>query len=606
MAPFGDYSDREFLGENNALDQISDLQTAARSQARREALVNSLDDLTGDLGVMSAGQFRAVDEDGDIHVIISAVNLLDPLGINGYLVTLKKSDQSATWWVDAETGEIAALGGALKIGQDGITANLLSDIITQIADNGATYRKLRLGMFTLPGSTGPSGGINYQDNSVQTELITNGDFETGDFTGWTAVGGTWSVTTFAGFTSYCAKSQNASEKNQTFAVIAGGIYLFRCRLGIATSISVQADFYSGAAGSGTLLASNIIGVGTATPTTYTKIIAAPTGAVSCVLRLMNTASQIGYYDDISVQSNPAANYIGFEPADGKLISSMLDGGDVPGQIPVGAMSVPRVEEATDKLVATPGGAGNVNVGTHYAIVTFVDQYGESDADLSQSTSIVISTSAKTVALSAIPLGKWGTTSRRVWVTAAGATQTDPTAYKLLATIGDNTTTTATYNTADASLSATTIPMVNTTGSRPIFPRCSVIMADEIISSNANWGRVVQTLQPYNFHYQVPAANSANGDTFQGAAWIEAGTYTLHELGYTGPTVGKIDVYLDGAIIASGQDWYSAGGTYNVEKTISSVVVPTSGYHHLKFVVNGKTGSNYVWVITKIWFTPAAY
>lgn len=106
---------------------------------------------------------------------------------------------------------------------------------------------------------------------------------------------------------------------------------------------------------------------------------------------------------------------------------------------------------TPVAVALAGaGAGNVENGAHGYKVTFVhSSAGESGGSSAASVTVVDKTTDGEVAVSSIPLGPTGTTSRKLYRTvAAGST------YKLLTTIADNVTTTYTDNTADASLGAT--------------------------------------------------------------------------------------------------------------------------------------------------------
>jgi hypothetical protein len=105
------------------------------------------------------------------------------------------------------------------------------------------------------------------------------------------------------------------------------------------------------------------------------------------------------------------------------------------------------------------GAGNVENGAHRYAVSFVTAIGES----LPSEYVIVTVADKTVdgkvALSSIPLGLTGTTARKIYRTAAAGT-----ALKLLTTLSDNTTTTYTDNTADASLSASVVPTaVDTSG-----------------------------------------------------------------------------------------------------------------------------------------------
>ena len=121
----------------------------------------------------------------------------------------------------------------------------------------------------------------------------------------------------------------------------------------------------------------------------------------------------------------------------------------------------------------------------------------------------------------------------------------------------------------------------------------------IVSGNA-LAPTVNTSQPYNgFSYQNPANN---GDSFSQSFFIRAGTYTIDFLGVVEGNSAILDWYLDGTLIISGQDWYGAGTTYNVDKTATGIVIPNDGYHVLRGAVNGKNGASggYELRLTKLW------
>lgn len=104
------------------------------------------------------------------------------------------------------------------------------------------------------------------------------------------------------------------------------------------------------------------------------------------------------------------------------------------------------------------GAGNVNVGDHRYLVTFVTADGETQGG-DQSTAVSVSNVGANgkVALSEIALGGAAVIARRVYRTKANAD-----VFFLLTTISNNTATTYTDNTADASLGVE-VPSQNTTG-----------------------------------------------------------------------------------------------------------------------------------------------
>lgn len=121
----------------------------------------------------------------------------------------------------------------------------------------------------------------------------------------------------------------------------------------------------------------------------------------------------------------------------------------------------NLEPAPSALTATliaPVAAGNVDNGAHRYAVTFVTADGETQAGtVSNAVTVADKTVNGKVSLTAIPTGGSTVTSRKIYRTTAGGST-----YLLLTTIADNSTTTYTDNTADASLGAGA-PSSNTTG-----------------------------------------------------------------------------------------------------------------------------------------------
>jgi len=101
------------------------------------------------------------------------------------------------------------------------------------------------------------------------------------------------------------------------------------------------------------------------------------------------------------------------------------------------------------------GAGNVDDGAHDYGVTFTSAAGETTISAVVVVTVLGKSSDGKVAISAIPTGPAGTTSRKLYRSEAAAHD-----MKLLTTLADNTTTTYTDNIADSALGATA-PTVNT-------------------------------------------------------------------------------------------------------------------------------------------------
>jgi hypothetical protein len=135
-------------------------------------------------------------------------------------------------------------------------------------------------------------------------------------------------------------------------------------------------------------------------------------------------------------------------------------------------------------------------------------------------------------------------------------------------------------------------------------RGDTILITDFNKSNAVTEAVVNG-QLYNlYHY---TSTPGNGDWLEVGFELNAGSYTCRILGLSSTDTGKIDWTLDGTSQTTGQDWYSAAGTYNVSKSFTLTAV-YSGYHVLKGTVNGKnaSSSSYRWYITCAVITPTTY
>ena len=208
-------------------------------------------------------------------------------------------------------------------------------------------------------------------------------------------------------------------------------------------------------------------------------------------------------------------------------------------------------------------------------VTFVDAGGETTVGAVSNTITVTDYTTSYINLSAIPIGPYGTTSRKIYRTEAGGST-----YKLLTTIADNTTTTYTDLTPDASLGAEP-GGTNLSGTRPILPRSWTVFATEM-SSNATLTFNTSESGLVN----TSAANANNGDYFLFDFWAEEGTYTLNYTMNRFDYCGIFDTYIDNVSVATGDSLYAAAaGIYYIQHT--GVAIVGSGYHQLKCVINGR-------------------
>lgn len=140
-----------------------------------------------------------------------------------------------------------------------------------------------------------------------------------------------------------------------------------------------------------------------------------------------------------------------------------------------------------------------------------------------------------------------------------------------------------------------------------FPTRATMWGDEgiVVAGNTGVTIAIGTSQLYSaYAYQT---TPANGDARTWGMYLAAGTYTFKVLGTLGNNQGKSDYYIDGTLVASGDDWYAASGSSNAILTHSSITVSGNGWHQFKIVVNGKnaSSSNYFMVVGKIWFYQSA-
>lgn len=140
------------------------------------------------------------------------------------------------------------------------------------------------------------------------------------------------------------------------------------------------------------------------------------------------------------------------------------------------------------LVAPPN-PGNVDNGAHRYRLTFVTADGETDGgDISDAVTVADKTINGRIAVTNIPVGGSWVTSRKLYRTKAGLND-----FFLVATVGDNTTTTYEDNIADASLGVG-CPSTNTTSDPDITDliKSSRELAEEFL----NKALLTQTWKQY--------------------------------------------------------------------------------------------------------------
>ena len=191
-------------------------------------------------------------------------------------------------------------GGDATIGADGIEISKMGYLIQHTATDGTTERTCSMGMWAEPGGTEPCYGLAYSAPVSETELMVNGGFESGDFTGWTKTtesNGIWAVDSDAYEGSYAAHFSANNKLEKTGVLTLDRISVteltnYRVTAAIKAVLAaevvghakVQVKWYDAASGGTLLKTDQVAYIETATATNYTNFVTtlvAPVGALSC-------------------------------------------------------------------------------------------------------------------------------------------------------------------------------------------------------------------------------------------------------------------------------------------------------------------------------------
>ncbi len=184
-----DLSLDRMIMDNNILDRLAELERQVADLQGASIQASELSELSDDLGVVRAGRFIAGEGDPDSGDL-NGTAMMYPgyeivIGENTYHMTiLGMKNGVLQFGLSAEDGQALFAGGNAQIGADGIVINKLGYLIQHTATDGTTERTGSQGMWAEPGKTEPCYGFGLS-SPAGTEMVTNGDAETGDLTGWT-------------------------------------------------------------------------------------------------------------------------------------------------------------------------------------------------------------------------------------------------------------------------------------------------------------------------------------------------------------------------------------------------------------------------------------
>lgn len=320
--------------EGNLIDGVKELLRRVEALERRGVNANSLDEFTDDIGDQRAGRFLAMS---------SGVEPTDPDASGVFMSAAGETFGSDTYNIGGvENGSLqfglrstdgvgVFSGGDAEIGTEGISINRMGYLIQHTATDGTTERTGSMGMWATPGGTEPCYGLAFNAPADETELVINGDAETGDTTGWnktTETNGAWSafsspsVAVIAGTYSFMWNPSNATNTgvfDQSISVSSSTGYRFsikHVKLHADGSHKCELKWYD--SGSSLLRTDTIFNLSSVytSPKTTTFNLKSPAGAASASIVItctnINKDSGLGIYDGITLQAVSISSSLYFD------------------------------------------------------------------------------------------------------------------------------------------------------------------------------------------------------------------------------------------------------------------------------------------------------
>jgi len=343
---------------NNILARIERLERLADASFNRDTKANNLSEVSCDLGEIRMGRFLATESDGDpTDAEFSGVFMSsEPEYFNGAEYHFGGVKLGALkFGANSDTGEADFYGGNAHIGAEGLVGNdLLSSMIKQDATNAGNTRTGKLSMALADGGAVPQWEMSLESPAGDAVTITNGDFATGDFTGWTETTeteGTWTAAYFYGLFERInimgspVNCIGVLTSDRITDITAGLNYLFGFRvqcykrienppthLAWAT-VKIELKWYDHAS-AGNLLRTDVVYTGQPVSwTTQSLAVIAPTGALSYIIvaTLPSTALANNYMgafdiDDFSMSEITVNQKLWLEDAGVGLKNSLGESG----------------------------------------------------------------------------------------------------------------------------------------------------------------------------------------------------------------------------------------------------------------------------------------
>lgn len=216
----------------NELGAVVQLQGSLLQQIGQGFVrVQALDEIAAELGAL---RFKAVDPSGQLRMIMSAINLFEEYGVDAHFAGFDANGVPQIY-LSADDGSLVAGGGAVMLNSDGILLpdggdaieledSLMLDHAHLFIDNGQFYI------------------VNYRVSS-ETNVIANGDFETGSLSSWTETDPSNKISVEAVELGYAAKFNNTNSATEYLQQNVTGSYgfvvAFRAKADQTALISVK-------------------------------------------------------------------------------------------------------------------------------------------------------------------------------------------------------------------------------------------------------------------------------------------------------------------------------------------------------------------------------
>lgn len=223
---------------DNLMNYLRQLDSRLKAVERGFVNAESADQIVQDLGDQFGGRFIAVAAETEASeptdevffgAFMSAVGEVFN-GIRSFIGTVANGQLQAGF---VEQGGIHALGGNLTIDSEGLSIYGLTLALYFEATFGGVTRRGFVGMNVPQGGTKPVFSL-ILTGPVAANEVSNGDFETGDLTGWTDSDSAWAVSATSPY-----EGSYAALHDGTLGIFGGELYQgsISCSAGDVVTVS---------------------------------------------------------------------------------------------------------------------------------------------------------------------------------------------------------------------------------------------------------------------------------------------------------------------------------------------------------------------------------